>query len=150
MSPKFKIVLAIVFVAIAVYMGFRNTWEDFTGPTVRIGETAFVVEIADTPEFRTQGLSDRPYLAKGRGMLFIFNPPSLPSFWMKDMQFPLDIIWIREGRVAGTSEDLPPALNAAFPPVYTPPTLVDYVLEVNAGEVARYNIKAGDPVEIQD
>src|SRR5918992_1579604 len=61
-------------------------------PTVTIGDASFVVELAVTPQERAQGLSGRPGLAPGTGMLFIFGTEDLYSFWMKDMRFPLDMV----------------------------------------------------------
>lgn len=84
-------------------------------------------------------------------MLFVYSQPSIHQFWMKDMQFPIDIIWIDNGKVVGITDNVPPpdpntTLNQL--PTYSSPQPVSAVLEVNAGYAAMYNIMAGDPVEL--
>jgi uncharacterized membrane protein (UPF0127 family) len=84
-------------------------------------------------------------------MLFLFGAGSVQTFWMFGMNFPLDMIWISGTTVAGFAQDVPaPASGTALwsLPVYTSPANVDKVLEVNAGTVAKYNIKVGDMVTI--
>jgi len=109
---------------------------------VHIGEHAFYVEVADTAEARTRGLSGREMLSSQHGMLFIFDDVQRHAFWMKDMNFPIDIIWIDERwRVVDITYGARPD---AFPEIFSPRVPVRYVLEVNAGE-AR-DIKIGDDV----
>jgi uncharacterized protein len=103
---------------------------------VRIGENELLVQIADTAKSREKGLSGRTGLAEGTGMLFVFPQPTQVTFWMKDMNFPLDIIFIRDNRVVSIEKSAP-----NFPrgtpleelPRYTSPEPVDMVLEVPAG-----------------
>lgn len=120
---------------------------------VRIGEAAYVVDLAIQPEERQQGLSGRAFMAHDAGMLFVFEEESTLHFWMKEMHFPLDIIWIdEECRLIDVAADVPPPLpgagNDEIPRVQSPlPAL--YVLEVNAGEAARNGLSAGATVEFQ-
>jgi uncharacterized membrane protein (UPF0127 family) len=120
-------------------------------PTVTIGDASFVVELAVTPQERAQGLSGRPGLAPGTGMLFIFGTEDLYSFWMKDMRFPLDLVWISaECAVVDITEDAPPPApgqTTADLPTYRPSEPAQYVLEINAGEAESAGIRPGDPVE---
>ena len=66
------------------------------------------VEIRDDTNGRNLGLSGRSSLAENEGMLFIFDTPAVYEFWMKDMNFPLDFIWINNGLVVDLSEHIPP------------------------------------------
>jgi uncharacterized protein len=109
----------------------------------RVGDDSFRVEIADSPPARTQGLSGRESLDVDAGMLFVFAEEQVQGFWMKGMNFPLDIIWIRGGTVVGIDANLPPNNNQDRP-LYFSPEPVDQVLEVNAGEAARRGIQVGD------
>lgn len=122
--------------------------EVYKGPVVvRIGEQEFVAEIADSPEERAEGLSGRDGLSEGRGMLFLFSELSAQTFWMNKMKFPIDIIWIRDGRVVGFEEDVSPPLPGtllAELSLYTSPAPVDMVFEVSAGTAARLGITTGD------
>lgn len=120
--------------------------------SVRIGgEVTYAVDMAVTPEERQQGLSGRETMAQNAGMLFIFEEEQPLHFWMKDMRFPLDIIWIDgQCRLIDVSADVPTpppnARNDEIPRVQSP-SPARYVLELNAGEWARAGLSPGDPVE---
>src|SRR4030042_2564613 len=88
------LILLIIFTA--GFWIFQNNGKNYSSnfKTAQINGQKIFVEIADTPEKRSQGLSGRDNLSQNQGMLFIFNQPAIPSFWMKDMNFPLDFIWI--------------------------------------------------------
>ena len=130
------------------------TVQSSTAPGVNqlsIDGALFNVEIASTTLEQARGLSFRPSLGAQSGMLFLFGTSSMQSFWMKDMHFPLDMIWINGVTVAGFTQNVPaPASGTALwnLSVYHSPASVDKVLEVNAGTVAQYNIKIGDTVNI--
>jgi uncharacterized membrane protein (UPF0127 family) len=114
---------------------------------ISIGNNIFTVELATTTFERARGLSFRANLAEGTGMLFVFDP-GIQNFWMKDMNFPIDIIWIAGNKVVGFAEDAKPQPGASLwdLTIYTSPDGVDKVLEVNAGMVAGDGIKIGDAV----
>lgn len=113
---------------------------------VQIGKAKMAVDIADTPALRERGLSGRPELEEGTGMLFVFEKPAFYGFWMKDMQFPIDIIWINEEKkVIGVSEGLEPG---SYPEIYYPREMILYALEVPAGFVSENNIKEGDEFKL--
>jgi uncharacterized membrane protein (UPF0127 family) len=119
-------------------------------PIVSIRGVDLPVELAITPEQRVQGLSGRSSLPANTGMLFIFEEPTIPAFWMKDMSFPLDFIWIKDKRVVALDENVPaPRSDQNSPPVYTSPQIIDSVLEVNAGFVAQQGVRVGDLVEFK-
>jgi uncharacterized protein len=116
-----------------------------------IDGVTFNVEVASTALEQTRGLSFRPSLGANDGMLFIFDTGSVQTFWMKDMNFPLDMIWISGNTVAGFAQDVPapaPGVQLWQLPIYSSPGNTDKVLEVNAGTVAKYNIKVGDSLTI--
>lgn len=118
---------------------------------VRVGQKIFSVELAISDHQQTIGLSNRTGLKAGTGMLFVFKDARRPVFWMKDMLFPLDIVWIYQGKVVDISRNVPkpePGTPADKLPLYEPASPVDYVLEINAGEAAQINI--GDEVEVVD
>jgi len=115
---------------------------------VIIGDTKIKVEIADTLEEMKNGLSNRESLDKDKGMLFIFAEPGQPAFWMKDMKFPIDIIWILNDRVVDIAPDLP-VVAGEFLSTYIPKEPANYVLEVNAGFAEEHDIRVGDKVEIK-
>ena len=145
----------IIFLVIVVAIGLiarnvdrESVEEVFTGPRVKVGDTVFLVDIADAPEERAQGLAGRPSLRSDQAMLFIFDRPDLYGFWMKGMFFPIDIIWIKDNQVIGFEEELDPD-SSPNPKLYYPPALVDRVLEVKAGAVRERQIQIGQVVEIR-
>jgi len=110
---------------------------------VQVGQQHFRVEIAASEAAREKGLSGRAALAADAGMWFTLPWPGLHGFWMKDMAFPIDLIWINPDRVVlGAARLVPCGANAC--PIHYPPAPAAYVLEVNAG---RFAGKPGDRVE---
>ena len=122
-------------------------------PLVRIGGATYAVDLAVQPEERRQGLSGRESLGPDEGMLFVFEEERQLHFWMKEMRFPLDIIWIDAGcRLVGVASDVPtppPEAGDADIPRVQSPSPARYVLEVNAGEAQRQGLRAGDAVKFQ-
>lgn len=123
--------------------------ETNTGSRLKVGNTTVNIEIADTPSKRGRGLSNRVSLPQDSGMLFIFEAPTRPKFWMKELNFPLDFIWIKEGRVveimANVPNPVPGTLDSELA-IYQPAIEIDQVLEVNAGFIKKNNIMVGDRV----
>ena len=116
---------------------------------VRIGSRVVVtVEVARTEENKVRGLSGRDSLVPGRGMLFAYEAPAWPLIWMQGMRFPLDILWIRDGRVVAMVKEAKPPTPGELPQTFTPLEAVHYVLEVPAGFVDRYGVALDDPVHV--
>ena len=117
---------------------------------VHIGEMTVRAEVAMTPERRGRGLSGRTSLPEDAGMLFVFEQEQRPAFWMRDMLFSLDFIWISaDGRVVDLTLDVPPPAPASRLPTYQPAEPVLYMLEVNAGVVQRFGVQVGDAVTFE-
>ncbi|MEK7501598.1 MAG: DUF192 domain-containing protein [Patescibacteria group bacterium] len=99
------------------------------------------VEISDTLDKTELGLSNRPSLDPDSGMLFVFSDSEPQSFWMKDMLFPLDIVWINaDKKVTGIASNLSPD---SYPEAFDSPGEVQYVLELNAGGANNFGIATG-------
>lgn len=115
---------------------------------IRIKNISLKTEIADTPFKRQQGLMNRETLADNTGMLFIFKEEGRYSFWMKNMRFALDIIWINEQKkIVELSENIPPCW-AADCPIFQPQEKIKYTLEVTSGFIDKNKIKVGDYLEV--
>ena len=113
--------------------------------SIAIKDTEINIELADTAEKKSQGLSGRNGLPQNQGMLFVYDTPAFYSFWMKDMQFSIDIIWIDEDyKIIDITKGVSPD---SFPQSFQPQKPAQYVLEVNAGFGEKNNIKIGDTVE---
>lgn len=116
---------------------------------IRINKTEFTVEIVDTENKRTKGLSGRKNMPKDTGMLFIFPTANIYNFWMKEVHFPLDFIWINQNKIVDITENVAsPSPNTPDNQltIYNPKMAVDKVLELNAGVIQSSNIKIGDIV----
>ena len=111
--------------------------------TLTLGGVQVKAEVVQSPEKIYLGLSYRPELPEGQGMLFLMPALEVQYFCMRGMQFPLDIIWIKGGWVAGLAKNVP----ADFPGQMASPGPVDLVLEVPAGYLDRQGIRVGDPVK---
>lgn len=118
---------------------------------VQINGTTLNVEIADTSSKRQQGLGGRDSLSEDSGMLFVFEDESVRTFWMKGMKIPLDIIWIRNGKVVDITKNVQPASPGLADdqiPLITVSQSVDKVLEVNANFSDKRQISIGQSVQI--
>lgn len=113
-------------------------------PKAIINGVEIELEIARTPEEQARGLSGRGSLEANAGMLFVYGTPAVPGFWMKEMNFPIDIIWIDENKkIVDMSENPAPE---TFPQVFYSRSPVLYVLEVNANWAKDHNVSSGDTV----
>lgn len=100
--------------------------------------------LAKNPTTRERGLSGYTSLPSDTGMLFIFPKPELPDFWMKDMNFSIDIVWITQNRkVIAVTSDISPK---TYPKTYAPPSSVQFVLELAAGNAKKLGLEAGTTV----
>ena len=117
---------------------------------LKINDQILKVELAETDQQKSDGLSGRVKLDENQGMLFRDFPSdiNLPAFWMKGMNFDLDLIWIRNNRIVGITPNIPKPTtkNQNKLPLYYPPSTIDSVLEVNAGWSKKHNIKISDSI----
>ena len=107
------------------------------------------VEVADTLKKRSLGLGKRTSLKKGWGMLFVFENRKPHRFWMKDMQFPLDIIWLDNHKIVHIIHNAKPANSKGEPEVMTSPVPVNFVLEIAAGRAAKLRLKTGQRMKLK-
>ncbi len=144
------IVVVVMGILIASYLSMSTESSGLKTSRFLVGEKKIEVEIADSTSTRATGLSYRNSLDEDRGMYFIFNSLSSHSFWMKDMNFPIDIIWIKDDKIVGVAENVPNQPGAQLWQLksYSPPEPVNRVLEVNAGWAAKNGIKIGDRAEL--
>ena len=106
-----------------------------------IDDQAYLVAFAQTAAQQTQGLSDTACLPPDNAMLFIYDQPEVSAFWMKDMRYSLDIIWLDDaGKIISIAASATPE---SYPQTFQPSAPAKYVLEVVAGEAQRRGWQPG-------
>ena len=156
----------IVFVAIFCYVflnkdnqaSFNNSLkseiiklteeEDYSKIVLKINQKLVEVEVVFSNEAKALGLSNRSELLNHQGMLFIFSNYNYPSFHMKNMNFPLDLLFIKDGIVKKIFSNVAP--EGENPKNYYRFGPVDMVLELPALYAQEYNINEGDILEINN
>ena len=116
-----------------------------------LGEKEFNFIVANTPKAKAKGLSGIDSIPED-GMIFFFFEPATFSFWMKDMRFPIDIIWVSDdNKVSGIEENVPVAEEGIsdldLPKYFSKPN-TKIVIELNAGDAKKYGITEGSVFEI--
>jgi len=119
-----------------------GNWDD----RAYIGECELELEVVNDDVSRQAGLSNRDSLCEKCGMLFEFPNKDRQVFWMKDMQFNLDIIWIEDNKVVAIEKNVPYDFEGTLPSL----GLTNKVLEVNAGKSDECKIKKGSILNYVD
>ena len=113
--------------------------------TVTINKTQLKTEVAQTQAQREQGLSGRPCIEPDRGMLFVFDKPGQYAIWMKDMKFPIDIVWINAShKTVGLEVNVAPSTYPDHFVNKDQPAL--YVLELKANRAKELGVGLGTTV----
>ncbi|MFA1610242.1 DUF192 domain-containing protein [Halobellus rubicundus] len=149
------VLLALGAVAVATNPGLLPIG-DYERTTVAVvdadtGETLASVDarVADTFQKRYTGLSDTDSLGPNEGMLFVHDAEERHAYVMREMAFPLDIVFIgADGRITQIH-------HAELPPEGTSDSELtryagrgQYVLEVPYNYTVDRGIEIGDRVEI--
>ena len=112
------------------------------------GDKTYDLQVADTPAKNELGLGGRENLGPRAGMLFTYPEEQTPGgicFWMKDMRFSIDIIWL-DGQKKITH--IEPSLSpATYPKTYCPPKASQYVVELNAGTAQKLDWQVGTSLD---
>lgn len=149
------LLVLLIFLAVAPFF----LWRFFPHPqtaanraVVEIKGATLLVGVARDSAAQTRGLSGRESIPEFGGILFLFDAPGYYEIWMKDMKIPIDILWLRNGRVADMEENaLPPAARTsnANLKIYRPDAPADAVLEVKSGFSSRFGVRIGDAVSVK-
>ena len=141
------LVLLVLTLMLAAISHFSNRDKNITQVVLK-GRT-FQIEIADEPTKWQQGLSFKTHLADDEGMLFIYPEKNQPEFWMKDMNFAIDLLWIDNQTIVGWEKDMQVSDSdqSAGLIKYQAPQSIDKALEIPAGSIKQLGIEIGDQVE---
>lgn len=115
---------------------------------LRVGESTVDLEIASTPSEQENGLMFRTSLPSDRGMLFRLDRAQPVTMWMRNTLIPLDIIFIKDGKVTGVEANVPPCEDDPCP-TYPSATAVDSIIELAAGKAAELGLEPGQPITIE-
>lgn len=143
---------ALVVICIVGYVFFNNEPVPETSitptRTITIEGKSLRVAVADTDVLRAQGLSGSSPLVEGEGMLFVFTEDGIYSFWMKDMRYAIDILWLdAEGSVVHIEKNIAPE---TYPAIFTSHSPARYVLEVRAGYADQHDIQIGSRATLEE
>lgn len=139
LNNKLKFFLPIVILLVLLVFVLGNK---FSQKKIYIKEKEFKVEIADSIAKRSRGLGGKEFLCQDCGMLFIFPKKDQYGFWMKDMKFPLDIIWLSNDEIVHMEKNILPDDQR----ILKPSIEADKVLEINAGKSDELQLDIGDKV----
>jgi len=130
---------AVALAVVALLLPFVFSSRGFR--TLQIHGESVQLEVVSTPAAQSKGLGGRATMSNDRGMLFTFAQPTVQCFWMKDMQFSLDIVWLNSSKkVVMIEKDVSPK---TYPKAFCAPTTA-YVIEINAGKAASLGIRTGE------
>lgn len=141
----------IFFISFFIFAGLLQLWKLYwPKEMIELKEQELRVLVAHNRYHHRKGLSGREQLAPYDGMLFVFSFPYRQAMVMRDMEFPLDIVWAREGVVVDIAKNLQPDDRPeAQLTHYLPRTEADMVLELPAGWSDRYGLKVGDELQVR-
>ena len=165
-----KVIIAVILFGISLFLvvsslsntaeGFENFLKRFESiPNDRYLQAKVIINgfelrvyLAVTNDQQIKGLSVKDHLKENEGMLFVYQQPTRQGFWMKDMKFPIDIIWLdNNGTVVYIKNSLQPCIMtfAFLCPTYTPDKDSLYVLETGSGFSKKHGIKIGTHADFQ-
>ncbi len=134
---------AAMLILLAGYFFWKNNYFDRKKVDwVTLHGHVFSIETVTTESAKEKGLGGRKSICGDCGMLFVFNQSGRYAFWMKDMLFALDILWIKDGKIVFIKKNVQPS----FAETMAPSENVDQVLEINAGMVDKLGITIGDEI----
>jgi uncharacterized protein len=138
-------------IIIQIFSEIENAPNDrYLQSKVSIDGFNMTADLALTSEQREKGLSVKDKLKENEAMLFVFEESAKHSFWMKDMKFPIDIIWLdSDGKVVHVEKRLEPCISVFTCTSYSPSRDSQFVLETVAGFTQRHNVSVGTDIDFE-
>lgn len=147
MQKGSSVIFTLFLLAIVVWAGWLFFYKNKPARVTFASGIVLNVAIADTPELREKGLSKREILRDDEGMIFVFSTIDRHTMWMRDMYFPIDIIWLDENfKIVDIHKGVS---VASFPNTFQPVTAAGFAIETNAGYSNRHAVKVGDFVKFE-
>lgn len=137
--PKKYLLFITLISGVLLALGFGIVYRADSSQGLRLGDKNFTVEYARTEAERSKGLSGRSEIGENNAMIFVSDKDQLQCFWMKDMRFAIDIIWLDANkRIVATEQNVSPS---SYPESFCHNG--QFVVEVAAGEVVRLGLNNG-------
>ena len=151
---KIKIILILLASSLFFFYVINVAGKKINSTEIKIGQNIIHAQIANTEHKRSMGLAYTEKMDENSGMLFIFDETGEKNFWMRDMYFNIDIIWLDENKqVVGFFENVKKesynSKNPELSKIYRSPENTKYVLEVNAGMIDKLKIKSSDVLDFK-
>lgn len=113
---------------------------------VSIGDTRILIDLAVTNFEKEKGLGGRFFLSDNNGLLFVYEKEGFPAIWMKNMIFPIDIVWLdSQFRIVHVEKNISPN---TYPSAFRTDLPAKYVLELNAGFLDLHDIHIGNELKL--
>lgn len=139
----FLLLIFIIFFSF-IFEDFNNSqFKNYDYKKFKVGNKTYKLYVADTQEKRVRGLSYTEKINSNEGMIFLFDKAQIHNFWMKDMNYDLDIIFLRKNVVTKIYNQVN---FQSYPEKFSSQTETDMVIELNSGEVEQNKLKIGDSV----
>ena len=139
-------VIAALVLTSAAWYAYQGEGSTYTGEAIQLKGEMVRITVADSPLERSQGLSGREGLAADEGMLFVFPEDGVYGFWMKDMLFSIDMLWLdASGNIVHIEKRVAPE---TYPQSFSSTVPARYVLELPAGYSDEHNLSVGDNMEL--
>lgn len=136
------IILFILFIIFSFSLFYKNNKKFLK---IEIGDQEYSAEVVSSENEREKGLSGRNGLCENCAMLFIFPKPGKYSFWMKNMNFNLDIIWVSGKKIVYIAKDV----SSDYPYSINPVKEADKVIEIKGGLSNKLNLRTGDEINMR-
>jgi len=139
---KKQTIIVIIFLAVIAFFSGNHFFSRKNYNSAEVGGHKFKLELAVAKDEKKRGLGNRESLCGDCGMLFVFPEKGIYPFWMKNMNFDLDIIWIGDGKIVYIAKNV--AHNSLV--TIKPERAADRVLEINSGLSDKYGLVEGEKV----
>ena len=146
---KFLQIIIIFIIAFLIIFAIKSEINKVSLENVKIDNIYFKAEIAKTDQDKATGLAKYNKIDNNFTIIFPFSRADYYTFWMKDMKFSIDIIYVRKSKIVDIFANVPYPKNADEAlQIIRPSEKADTVLEINAGLSNKYKFKKGQSVEI--
>ncbi len=142
---KFILTLCFALIIVLILFVFQNKENKWR---ISLGDKEIIAEIVDTPKERIRGLSGRKNLGENEGMIFVFSDQDYREFWMKDMNFSIDIFFVdKNNKIIDVLINISPD---TFPAKFKSRSPAKYAIETKNGSIKEPKLLLGSYIFIEN